>query len=61
MKNRKALLLMTMLSMVFAVIMPTSIYALDPETNQETSGDHLVKNLHQALVQVKAQLPKLYL
>ena len=39
MKNRKALLLMTMLSMVFAVIMPTSIYALDPETNQETSGE----------------------
>lgn len=38
MKNRKALLLMTMLSMVFAVIMPTSIYALDPETNQETGG-----------------------
>lgn len=39
MKNRKVLLLMTMLSMVFAVIMPTSIYALDPETNQETSGE----------------------
>lgn len=39
MKNRKALLLMTMLSVVFAVIMPTSIYALDPETNQETSGE----------------------
>ncbi len=36
MKNRKVLLLMAMLSMVFTVIIPTSIYALDPETNQET-------------------------
>ena len=62
MKNRKVLLLMAMLSMVFTVIIPTSIYALDPETNQETGETtHLVKNLHQALVQAKAQLPKLYL
>ena len=38
MKNRKVLLLMAMLSMVFTVIIPTSIYALDPETNQETGG-----------------------
>ena len=36
MKNRKVLLLMAMLSMVFTVIIPTSIYSLDPETNQET-------------------------
>lgn len=36
MKNRKVLLLMAMLSMVFTVIIPTSIYALDLETNQET-------------------------